>query len=282
MDLANLKNLLANEEAAFWPELAARSLETEQFDELFALSVLRKKARAKGLPPCPTRAEPLRIALLGGYSLYPLCDLVEHLLAMRQIPCQLLLGDFDNYVAEIVDPAGKLYQFLPQVVILLPSASRCKYSGSLSDSREAQQAEAAGAARQVLDLSRTLHERARAEVVLANWVLPCAHDPGPLRGRTLGSDWNFRKWANLELGLNAPPYIHLCDLEFLAYRYGGLRARDDRAWFESRQPGSPELLVQLSRELAHLVASLRFPPKKVLALDLDGTLWGSIIAEDGL
>jgi FkbH-like protein len=98
----------------------------------------------------------------------------------------------------------------------------------------------------------------------------------------MGSDWTFRKWVNLELGLKAPPYLHLCDMEFLAHRHGGLRSRDERAWFESKQPCSSALLVEFAREAAHLIGSLRKAPKKVLVLDLDNTLWGGVVADDGL
>jgi FkbH-like protein len=38
----------------------------------------------------------------------------------------------------------------------------------------------------------------------------------------------------------------------------------------------------VARELAHLVVSLRRGPKKVLVLDLDNTLWGGVIGDDGL
>jgi FkbH-like protein len=134
----------------------------------------------------------------------------------------------------------------------------------------------------LLDLARTLHERTRAEVILSNFALPARHDLGSYRSRTLGSDWSFRKWVNLELGLSAPPYVHICDLEFLAHRLGGIAAHDPRGWFESKQPGSPALLAELAREVAHLIASLRRAPKKVLVLDLDNTLWGGVIADDGM
>ena len=282
MNFERLKELLRSQDTAFWEELASRSIEAIEFDELFALCSLRKKAYAKGFVRAGPKSQPLRLALLGGCSLYPLRELVEHLLDARQIPCQLFVGEFDNYVSEIMEPAGKLYEFQPQCVFLLPSEQRCKYQGGLSDARDMQQAEASGFARQLLQLCQTVHERTQAEVVLANLMLPAHFDPGPCRSRTMGSDWSFRKWVNLELGLNAPPYVHVCDLEFLAYRRGALQMQDDRAWFESKQPGSPALLVDLSRELAHIVSSLRRAPKKVLVLDLDNTLWGGVVGEEGM
>jgi len=113
-------------------------------------------------------------------------------------------------------------------------------------------------------------------------MLPARHDLGAFRSRTLGSDWNFRSWVNLELGLAAPAFLHICDWAFLASRIGGLTARDERAWFESKQPCSPALMVELAREVTHLILALKRAPKKVLVLDLDNTLWGGVVADDGL
>ena len=87
---------------------------------------------------------------------------------------------------------------------------------------------------------------------------------------------------NLELGLNAPPFVRVCDLEYLANRSGALAGEDARGWFESKQPCSPSLLVDVCREAANLILGLRTPPKKVLVLDLDNTLWGGVVADDGL
>ena len=94
----------------------------------------------------------------------------------------------------------------------------------------------------LLELARMVHDKTRAAIIITNFMLPARHDLGAYRSRSLGSDWNFRQWVNLELGLNAPTFLHVCDLQFLANRLGGISAHDDRAWFETKQPCSAELL----------------------------------------
>lgn len=282
MDLAELKKLLLNNDPKFWDILSALTKEAKDFQELFLLSSLRKKAQARGLAHPGGVHEKSRVAIVGGYSLYPLHELVEHLCEAQGFPCEVWLGAFDNYVSEITDTASGLYSFAPQAVLLLPAESRCVYTGSVTDSRQMQEQ----AARQIVDsllmLASEVHHRTRAEVIITNFMLPARHDPGPYRSRTLGSDWAFRKWVNLELGLNAPPYVHICDLEYLSHRHGALNARDDRAWFESKQPCSPALLVEAAREVTHIMGSFRRATRRVLALDLDNTLWGGVVADDGL
>ena len=280
--IQSLKSLLLSGKPEFWELLKALTSEARDFDELFALSSLRKKAHARNLPMPGAAKEKIRLAIVGGYSLYPFHELLEHFCETAGFPCEVWLGDFDNYISEIMDDASGLYEFAPQVVLLIPSEQRCRYPGSLTDSRDAQQAEAAKVVQSLLENARKVHEESRAEVILANFILPARHDLGAFRSRTLGADWTFRKIVNLELGLNAPAYVHICDLEFLAHRHGGVQARDDRAWFESKQPCSSSLLVEFAREAAHLIGSLRRPPKQVLVLDLDNTLWGGVVADDGL
>jgi FkbH-like protein len=134
----------------------------------------------------------------------------------------------------------------------------------------------------LLDLCERVHRNSGAEVVLANFRLPAHFDPGPLRHRSLGSDYAFRKFVNLHVGLDSPNYVHICDIEFLSNRTGNLAGLDDRSWFESKQPYAADLMVHVARELGVVLCHLKSGPKKLLVLDLDNTLWGGVIGDDGL
>jgi FkbH-like protein len=103
-----------------------------------------------------------------------------------------------------------------------------------------------------------------------------------MRNTALISDYSFRKFVNLELGARLPSYAHLCDIEFLSNRRGNLDSTDERTWFESKQPFAAALLVDVAREYAHVLSRIGVSPKKVLVLDLDNTLWGGVIGDDGL
>lgn len=280
MDFNKLKTLLLNGDPEFWPALALLTRQARDFEELFLLSSLRKKAYSRNL--ARKSAEKLRLAILGGYSLYPLHELIEHVCDTEGFPIELWKGDFDNYISEIMDEGSGLYAFAPQVIFLLPSERRCTYTGKLTDVRELVESEATGVVEGLLELASKVNKKTGTEIVMTNFMLPARHDPGAYRSRVLGSEWSFRKWVNLELGLKAPSYVRLCDWEYLSYRTGGLASRDERSWFESKQPCSPALMVEVAREVAHLIVSSKRAMKKVLVLDLDNTLWGGVIGDDGL
>ena len=280
-----LKQQLLAKDPEFFNELKRQTEAAEEFSQVFALSTLRKKAAKLHFQPERKLGNPLRLAIIGGYSLYPLHHLILHFLETSErapASIELFEGAYDNYISEALDPESLLYDFHPTAVLVLPAARRCRYQGRLMDARETVEAQARQIAQDHLALCSAIHECSTAEVITANFPLPARRDPGPFRSRTLTSDWNFRKLVNLELGLQAPPFVQICDVEYLASRFGLIRATDERAWFETKQPYAADFLVPVAREFARILSSMLQGIKKVVALDLDNTLWGGVIGDDGL
>ena len=280
-----LGSKLALADPAFWGELRMASSVAVTVPEIIALSALRRRAlRHEAARFAGEPANCYRVALIGGYTTYPLSELVSHLLATSQpaVTVELFLGDFDNYVAEIMDDESALIAFKPDVLIILPSVLRCRYSGLLTDAAEVQRRQAEETANDILHLASLANQNTGARVILGNFPLASGIDPGPFRVRSMGTDWSFRKLVNLSIGAGAPNFVTICDLEFISARLGVANATDDRAWFESKQLGSSEFLVDVGREIAHLIVAPLRTPIKVVVLDLDNTLWGGVIGDDGI
>lgn len=278
-----LKTLLQNQDGKFWSEMVNQSVTATTFNQVVALSTIRKKAKKTGLNGASgKKTDSLKIGIVGGSTLFPLSDLIEHFMTVFFGDVQIFAGDYNNYRSEILDSSSALYEFNPDFVILLPDEQSCKHPGTLSDPKEMVEAEARRVSSELLHLCSVIRERAAAEILLCNFIPPAANDLGPVQAKSPASDWNFRKAVNSKLGTEAPNYVHICDLEFLAYRLGGTNAKDSRSWFESKQLCSPSLQVALSKEAAHIIRTLRTTPKKVVVLDLDNTLWGGVIGDDGI
>lgn len=278
-----LRRLLKDRDDRFWDLLRSRTEEADSFGEMVFLSGLRKKASAAGFDdPRSDPEESLKIALIGGSTLFPLSDIIEHAVSVRSGVVSVHTGDFNNYRAEIDDPGSPLYDFGPDLVFVLPDDSTCRYTGRLTDGPERVAEEIESVSNHNLKLCRLMRDRTGAEIILCNFLLPPLFDLGQFSTKAPASEWNFRKAVNLSIAATAPNYVHICDLEFLAYRLGGLEAKDERSWFESKQLLSPDLQVAVAKETAHIVSSLKKAPKKVLVMDLDNTIWGGIIGDEGV
>lgn len=278
---ASLRDLLRDRDPLFVELLKTSTQQASNFNEVLALNNLRKKATQNGLWPLSKNV--VRLAIAGGASLRPLADLIEHYVTVLvDARVELWTGDYDNYVSEIMDTNSELYEFAPNLVFVLPAERRCRYTGKLTDSIDQQEVEANLIVTDILALCGQVHARSGAEIVVGNFRLPPYYDPGPMRSSGLTSDYAFRKYVNYQLGLKLPVYTHLCDIEFLANRIGTSRATDERTWCESKQPCSTDLMIEVAKEFSIVANSLKRAPKKVVVLDLDNTLWGGTIGDDGL
>src|SRR6266542_684680 len=276
-----LKQLCESKDPRFWAELQRLTNQVEEFVQLLELSVLRQRGLKRKVPRTEP-GKPLRVAILGGCSLKLLSTMLGQLLDASGWDPQLFLGEFDNYPAELTGQESPLFSFHPGIVVLLPSVQRCRSAGSLIEHRDAVQREAVAQAEQLLSWCKSAHDRCGAEFVIGNFSLPARDGLGSYRVQAAASDWSFRKLVNCELGFRLPPFARICDIVFLVHQLGGLACEDLKRWFESKQPGSPIFLLALARELARVIDGMRRGPKKVLVTDLDNTLWGGVLAEDGL
>ena len=80
----------------------------------------------------------------------------------------------------------------------------------------------------------------------------------------------------------APPYVTIHDIDHLSASWGRWEWGDERFYHHAKLPCSPEHLVDYAHSLASLILTHLGVVKKCLVLDLDNTLWGGVIGDDGL
>lgn len=76
--------------------------------------------------------------------------------------------------------------------------------------------------------------------------------------------------------------IYIIDLFKVQLRCGLKDYFDERMYYISKYPFSQKSTIMISNHISRFLKAFLFPPKKVLVLDLDNTLWGGIIGEDGI
>jgi FkbH-like protein len=74
----------------------------------------------------------------------------------------------------------------------------------------------------------------------------------------------------------------LVDVDWLAQSVGLDNWYDDRYWYLARLPFAQRALPLYADFVARVLAAMRGKSRKCLVLDLDNTLWGGVIGDDGL
>src|ERR1019366_4110412 len=76
--------------------------------------------------------------------------------------------------------------------------------------------------------------------------------------------------------------VYGLDYDALVARHGSEHWHDERKWLTARLPIAAAHLLQMAREWMRFIVPLSGRTAKVLVTDLDNTLWGGVIGEDGM
>jgi FkbH-like protein len=194
------------------------------------------------------------------------------------IEVELYAGGYDQYRQEILDDRSGLHGFEPTHVVLAVHEG----AAVLPELSETPDEDVAREAGRWQGLWERVAARTGARVVQHTFAV--RHDPtlGHLAARLPGSRYAMLHALNSELGARAGDEVALVDCERLADAWGKARWFDDRYWFYAKQAVSLEALPLLARHTAAVIAADLGLARKCLVLDLDNTLWGGVVGEDGL
>jgi len=221
-----------------------------------------------------------RVAVLGSYTTTQYAQLLR--LAALRVGVALEVHDapYGQYRQELLDPASGTRAFAPDLVVL------ATHEGELALPEMADDPGAAVAAelRRWTSLWDAAGE-AGARVVQHTFAIPPETATGHLGAKLPGSRYAMSRALDARLGeaaAAAGPHVALLDCERLAGQFGKERWFDPRYWHLAKQAVALDALPLLARHTAALIAAQLGLSRKCLVLDLDNTLWGGIVGEDGL
>ena len=181
----------------------------------------------------------------------------------------------------VLEPSGELYRFKPDVVWLFSTHRDVDLRIPLG-----HDGGAAPAIRAAVDARVSLWKRLRANlncVVIDNNADIPAHDVmGNFAGQARWSRRNALRRYNLELADAVISGVIIFDLDHLSGLHGKAQWTDRRYWYHSKNAIAFELLGAVAFQGARTIAALKGLAKKCVVLDLDNTVWGGVIGDDGL
>jgi len=229
----------------------------------------------------------LRVAVLASHSM----QFSEPYLAVeglrRGLRLSLLFAPFGQLEQPLLDPENPLWQFNPDVVLIAfrpedvdPDVIRRFHATGGDQFRQVM----SDLGSRIEAAVRRLRERSHAAVLVANAALPSQLPFGLFDANEPGALSHGLPQANAALAARARglPGVSVWDYAGLVAAHGSATWTDPRLWALGRIAVSGPNQVHLGRHLARTIAALVRPPAKVLVLDLDHTLWGGVIGDDGL
>lgn len=219
-----------------------------------------------------------RIAIAGSATTAQFVSLLQ--LAGLRANLHLVVheGGYDQYQQDVLDAGSALYAFDPDYVLFMVDEGAAAIP-SFSDSPEIVVEEEVGRWRA---LWAAVSRGADARVVQHTFAIPPGDEYGHLGARLPGSRQSMLKALNAALGEAAGSDVLLVDCDRLAGIFGKTRWFDDRYWYLSKQAVALDALPLVARHTAAVLAGDMGLGKKCIVVDLDNTLWGGVVGEDGL
>lgn len=245
--------------------------------------VLDRIAKVPSAPP----AVACELLILRSFTVEPIVPLVRAAAACWGLDLRVRLGQFNSYVQEVLDPNSPLYRE-PTDIVVLAVQTRDVAPELWSRSADLDAAQLETVVERVAQDCRTwietIRSRSAAHVVVHNLEQPAQPAAGVYDAQHASGQLRAIRQINAELVAiaAAAPGVHVLDYEGLVARHGRNRWHDEQKWLTARLPISADALVHLADEWLRYLLPIRGRQAKCLVCDLDNTLWGGVIGEDGL
>lgn len=238
--------------------------------------VARLPRAADGTAPWARRT--VRLALLASHTSGPLASALRVAALAHGIALDVHEAPYHAYAQEIADPTSGTYASRPEVVLIAVDQREARLP-DLSAEPEVDVRREVGRWRAHWDLLRA---RSGALVLQTSFVPPPTDALGDVALRTPGSRRRLLGRVNDELALSGEAGVYVVDAAAVAAEAGGRVWSDPRYWFAGKQAVGPGAVPLLARRVLDVLASALGLGRKVLVLDLDNTLWGGVVGEDGV
>lgn len=225
----------------------------------------------------------LKLAILGDTSTQFLVQAIEGLGIDYGYNLETWEADFNQIERQVFDSNSELYEFQPDIVIVFQSTHKLlgKYNKQNIDQ---YQYFAQFEIENIERLYNTLSGNSMAKVIFYNF--PELNDSvfGNFSNQ-LESSFLFQlRKLNFELMQFASrnSNLYLCDISSIQNQVGKAKLFQPSIYINSEMVFSIESLPYVATSTLNLIDALNGKIKKCLILDLDNTLWGGVIGDDGL
>ncbi len=225
-----------------------------------------------------------RIAVLGGSTTNDIQDCLELFLLQNGIRPSFYASEYNRYWENAIFGSPGLETFSPDIIFIhttsrnilrwpVPGMEPQEIDALLQNQFEHFRA-----------MWSQLSERYRCPIIQNNFERP----PYRLMGNRDISDCcgksNFIYRLNGLLydyaGSHTDFFVH--DIDYLAAQFGLSAWQDQRYWSLYKYGLSLKAIPEFARDLSHIICSIYGKSKKAVTLDLDNTLWGGVVGDDGV
>lgn len=239
---------------------------------------LRRELKARLSQPA------MRVAVLGGSTTQEVSNYIELFLLQAGVNVEIFESDYNRFYESALFDDGALKAFDPQIIYLHTSSVNVTGWPAVDSTQTSIDAFIGQLVHRFQSVWTALTEKFNASIIQNNFELPGTRPLGnqdaiQAAGRSYITRQINQRFA--EHAQNTSGFI-LHDLNYLSARFGLDRWYDPAQWYAYKFAMSREAFIEVGYSVAAQIKAAVGLVKKVVICDLDNTLWGGVIGDDGL
>jgi FkbH-like protein len=257
--------------------LAAYSLDASGLDRLGAILVEARHVEADLSP-----LTPFRLGLLTNATPDFLVSSLVATAPRHGLSLEVVTGLYGQFVQDALSPDSVVNRAAPDAVLFALDYRALPPAGSPGD-QQSEDASVGGALDQLMALRQSLKRNTTATCIWQTFAPPPETVSGSLDGIFPGSFSRIVSGVNSAImkGFFGTEDIVL-DVAHLASTVGLADWHSPRDWNLAKLPFSDAAVPLYADHVCRTIAALRGRARRCLVLDLDNTLWGGVIGDDGI
>lgn len=224
-----------------------------------------------------------KLAVLGNCSTQHLAMAVKGYAYEENIALEVYDADYNQIDAQIMDEQSELYAFEADFTLLYLCTEKlyeefCKLSSQMRKNF------AICMIQRLENYWDSINRHYSTSVLQFNFVQDDDRVFGNFGNKTEESFlFQIRKLNYLLMEkCNCHKNVFVIDIDCLTHIYGMDAVRDDRMYYLAKMPLSMKILPNIAKQVIDTIKAVKGKIKKCIVLDLDNTLWGGVIGDDGL
>jgi len=238
-----------------------------------------KKNLKKNFGAC----KPLRLAILGDSMTQFLAQAIRGAGYTHRLDITIFEADFNQIDRQIQDIRSDLYSFAPDITLIFEAGHKLlqKFNKTIVNERIKFAENQINHMQLLVD---TLQKNSQTKIIYFNSAEEDDHVFGNFANKVpLSFIYQQRKLNYLltEIATNIVDF-HICDMSSIQNVVGRKAIFQPSIYLNSEMLLSLDILPVIANSVLQIISSFYGGVKKCVILDLDNTLWGGIIGDDGI
>ena len=224
-----------------------------------------------------------RIAVLGGSTTSNIVRIIELFLLNQGIKASFYESEYGQYYEDAMFHNEELEKFKPDVIYIHTSNRNITEYPSISDSEEAVRDMVKNQVGRYEEMWNNISSVYGCPIIQNNFEMPLFRLLGNKDASDIHGRVNYLSRINANFYRYAQEHkdFFICDINYISADYGLKEWSDPFYWHMYKYALNVSAVPILAFNVANIIKSIFGKNKKGFVLDLDNTLWGGVIGDDG-